>query len=118
MTPGDLWVLRIAMSTILVSYISMFIYLRIKKKRKLDRIDTLFLMAFLYSSIILGISFYTKCNHYSWCFIADLIAIDANGIFHWIVAWTYLKASIEMPFLFKLALYLEDPETRSKIKVQ
>lgn len=114
----DLWVLRVAMAIIFVSFAISLIYLRVKKRRKLDKIDTLFVMAFLYSSIVFFISFYKKCVMYSWCYILDLLAIDANGVFHWVVAWTYLKASVEMPFLFKLSLYLEEALIREKIKVQ
>ena len=102
----DIWVLRVTMFLIAISYMVMYIYLKIKVERKVRKIDGLFLLAVVYSTSVLVISFSHKCYHYSICYDLDLLAVLANGLFHWFVCWLYVKAAVEMPFLFKLALYI------------
>lgn len=111
MTIFDIWFLRVAMFVIFVSYAGTLVYLKIKVAPKPQKIDGLFILAMTYSGIILAITFMEYCPEHDWCYSLDLFSIVANGFFHWIVCWLYLQASIEMPFLFKLSLYMDDPST-------
>lgn len=116
MTVFDIWFLRASMFIIAASYAGALVYM--KRRVPLQKIDGLFALAIVYSGLVLSITFVEFCPEYDWCYDLDLFAVVANGYFHWIVCWLYLKASIEMPYLFKLSLYVDDPETVRTIAKQ
>ena len=115
MTSFDIWFLRASMLVIAASYAGALFFMKLRVQKRPQKIDGLFVLAIVYSGLVLSITFIDKCPHYDWCYDLDLFAVVANGVFHWIICWLYLKASIEMPFLFKLSLYVDDPNTVQSI---
>ena len=39
-----------------------------------------------------------------------------QGLFHWVVSLIYLKASLELSFLFNIGFYMEDPNVLRQLQ--
>lgn len=116
MTKVDIWVERLVMLSVAISYTSVFIYLIIKRADRSKTINAIFLSAILFGSINFVQSLVNKCYTMSWCYDLDAVGLLFSGLYHWLVSWIYLKAAIEMPFYFNIGLYVKDQTVVAKLQ--
>jgi hypothetical protein len=118
MTKLDLWFWRADMLVIASCFTATLVYLMLRVKNRYRKADWILVLAILYAVLNISVSFFQDCANTHLCYDMTLLAVLCSGLFHWIMCWMYLKASIEVPFFFQVGLYLKDKETMVTIRKQ
>jgi len=88
------------MLIIALCFTATLIYLILRVKNRYRKADWILVLAIVYALLNLFVSFFKNCDNTHICYDLSLLAVLCSGLFHWILCWMYLKASIEVPFFF------------------
>ena len=112
----SIWYSRVVMIAVLLSYSFVMLNFLRNKDTRSAKVTFLMFLAIFSTLVSLLITFTKSCQLKSRCYDMYILALFVGSLFHWAICFIYMKTATEMPFLFKISIYLEEPLEVNRLK--